>query len=62
VLAIPADALIVRSIDGKRLAAPLGSLGSGEKAVVWTAPVTPDLSSQLAEPGVLAAAQIVVRS
>jgi hypothetical protein len=61
VLAVSGDALIERSVEGKRLAAPLASLGSGEKAVVWTAPVVPDLSSQLAEPGVLAAAQVVVR-
>ena len=60
VLAVPGEALIERSVDGKRLAAPLASLSSGEKAVVWTTPVTPDLSSQLAEPGVLAAAQVVV--
>jgi hypothetical protein len=60
-LALAPAALVQRSVGGRREAAALAADVVGQHAVVWTAPFVHSLAAQLADPGVLTAAQVLLR-
>ena len=58
-LSVPADAVFEDTGGG---APALADLAKGTKVTVWTSPIELALETQLARPGVLAAARVAVRS
>ncbi len=60
-LAVPAEAVVERAVDGQRQPAAAGGATLGERVVVWTSPVPETLDAELGAPGILSAAQVLFR-
>ena len=62
VVTVPPEAVVEREAGSQpAVAATTAGAVEGERVVVWTPPFTPTLRRQLAPPGELAAARILLR-